>query len=58
MLYNLKELTRLHISSQANEHHRAHLESLPSTSYPLKAQGDIEEIPETQRITAEALGHR
>ncbi|KAL3417358.1 zinc-finger domain-containing protein [Phlyctema vagabunda] len=42
----------------ANEHHRAHLQSLPSTSYPLEAQGHEAEIPESQRITDEALGQR
>jgi NADH dehydrogenase (ubiquinone) Fe-S protein 6 len=43
---------------QANEHHRKHLESLPETAYPLVAQGDAAEIPESQRITDEALGQR
>ncbi|TAQ87721.1 hypothetical protein B7494_g3940 [Chlorociboria aeruginascens] len=42
----------------ANEHHRAHLESLPDTSYPLKTTGDAAEIPQSQRITDEALGQR
>lgn len=43
---------------QANEHHRKHLESLPETSYPLVSQGNAAEVPESQRITDEALGHR
>ncbi|KAH7348687.1 hypothetical protein BKA65DRAFT_501153 [Rhexocercosporidium sp. MPI-PUGE-AT-0058] len=42
----------------ANEHHREHLESLPSTTYPLAPQGNAAEIPESQRITNEALGQR
>lgn len=43
---------------QANEHHRKHLESLPSTSYPLEPLGDPAEVPESQRITDEVLGQR
>jgi hypothetical protein len=43
---------------KANEHHRKHLESLPETAYPLVAQGDAAEIPESHRITDEALGQR
>jgi len=46
------------ICLKANEHHRKHLESLPETAYPLVAQGDAAEIPESQRITNEALGQR
>ncbi|EKD21282.1 uncharacterized protein L3040_000678 [Drepanopeziza brunnea f. sp. 'multigermtubi'] len=42
----------------ANEHHRAHLESLPETAYPLAPQGTAAEINESQRITNEALGQR
>ncbi|KAE8447927.1 hypothetical protein EG329_009999 [Mollisiaceae sp. DMI_Dod_QoI] len=42
----------------ANEHHRKHLESLPDTAYPLAPRGDAAEIPESQRITDEALGQR
>jgi len=42
----------------AYEHHRKHLESLPSTSYPLVAQGDAAEVPISQRITDEGLGQR
>ncbi|PBP16034.1 NADH-ubiquinone oxidoreductase [Diplocarpon rosae] len=42
----------------ANEHHRAHLESLPETAYPLAPRGNSTEIPESQRITDEALGQR
>ncbi|KAF1962594.1 NADH-ubiquinone oxidoreductase [Byssothecium circinans] len=42
----------------ANEHHRAHLESLPETSYPLGPRGDPAEVHESQRITDEPLGQR
>ncbi|KAH8805627.1 hypothetical protein F5884DRAFT_886071 [Xylogone sp. PMI_703] len=44
----------------ANEHHRHHLESLPkeAVAYPLEPQGNAAEVPETQRITDEALGQR
>ncbi|EPE33093.1 hypothetical protein GLAREA_06105 [Glarea lozoyensis ATCC 20868] len=42
----------------ANEHHRAHLESLHTTPYPLEPQGKAAEVPESQRITDEALGQR
>ncbi|KAH7135007.1 NADH-ubiquinone oxidoreductase [Dendryphion nanum] len=42
----------------AHEHHRAHLESLPQTSYPLAPQGDAAEVQETQRITEEPFGQR
>ncbi|KAH7413030.1 hypothetical protein BKA64DRAFT_731227 [Cadophora sp. MPI-SDFR-AT-0126] len=42
----------------ANEHHRKHLESLPSTPYSLAPKGNAAEIPESQRITNEALGQR
>jgi len=42
----------------ANEHHREHLESMPSTIYPLAPKGDAAEVPESQRITDEALGQR
>jgi NADH dehydrogenase (ubiquinone) Fe-S protein 6 len=47
----------LTLSSQANEHHRKHLEA-QHTPYPLEAKGDPAEIPESQRITNEALGQR
>jgi NADH dehydrogenase (ubiquinone) Fe-S protein 6 len=43
---------------KANKHHQEHLESLSSTSYPLVAQGDAAEAPESQRITDEALSQR
>ncbi|KAI9676008.1 MAG: hypothetical protein M1817_000751 [Caeruleum heppii] len=43
---------------QAKEQHRKYLESLPSTPYPLKPLGDTAEVPESQRITDEALGQR
>ncbi|KAF2465187.1 NADH-ubiquinone oxidoreductase [Lindgomyces ingoldianus] len=42
----------------AHEHHRKHLESLPSTPYPLGPTGDPAEVPESQRITDEPLGQR
>ncbi|KAG9230951.1 hypothetical protein BJ875DRAFT_470826 [Amylocarpus encephaloides] len=42
----------------ANEHHRKHLESLPTTAYPLAPQGKASEVPESQQITSEALGQR
>ncbi|KAI9809488.1 MAG: hypothetical protein M1826_003879 [Phylliscum demangeonii] len=42
----------------ANEHHRAHLQSLPRTSYPLEPTGDEAEVAETQRTTDEPLGQR
>ncbi|OCK75898.1 NADH-ubiquinone oxidoreductase [Lepidopterella palustris CBS 459.81] len=42
----------------AHEHHRKHLESLPSTSYPLAPTGDPAEVPVSQRITNEPLGQR
>ncbi|KAF2734344.1 hypothetical protein EJ04DRAFT_466863 [Polyplosphaeria fusca] len=42
----------------ANEHHRKHLESLPSTPYPLGPSGDPAEVQESQRITDEPLGQR
>ncbi|KAJ0416368.1 zinc-finger domain-containing protein [Aspergillus carlsbadensis] len=35
----------------AHEHHRAYLQSLPETSYPLEATGDAAEVNETQRVT-------
>ncbi|KAI9830044.1 MAG: hypothetical protein M1819_005874 [Sarea resinae] len=42
----------------AHEKHRAHLESLPKTSYPLGPTGDAAEVEESQRITDEAFGQR
>ena len=44
--------------SQANEHHRAHLKSLPSTSYPLEPLNDPAEVPENQRVSDEPFGQR
>ncbi|KAJ9196648.1 hypothetical protein DTO164E3_6178 [Paecilomyces variotii] len=35
----------------AHEKHRPYLESLPATTYPLKATGDPAEVNETQRVT-------
>lgn len=43
---------------QANEHHRAHLESLPETPYPLSARGDAAEINESQKVTDEPMAQR
>lgn len=43
---------------QAQEQHRAYLESLPATSYPLKPLGDAAEVNEQQRITDGALEQR
>lgn len=43
---------------KAHEHHRKVLEAQPSTTYPLKPTGDPAEVPESQRVTDEALGHR
>ncbi|KAF2788068.1 NADH-ubiquinone oxidoreductase, partial [Melanomma pulvis-pyrius CBS 109.77] len=42
----------------AHEHNRAHLESLPSTPYPLGPIGDPAEVPESQKITDEPLAQR
>ncbi|MCJ1246809.1 hypothetical protein MMC30_004018 [Trapelia coarctata] len=42
----------------ANNHHRKHLESLPSTSYPLVAQSDPAEVMEPQKVTDEPLAQR
>jgi len=42
----------------ANEHHRKHIESLPSNSYPLTPEGHSAEVPESQRVTDEPLGQR
>ncbi|KAF2403066.1 NADH-ubiquinone oxidoreductase [Trichodelitschia bisporula] len=42
----------------ANEHHRKHLESLPSTSYPLTASEDPAVVVESQRVTDEPFGQR
>lgn len=36
---------------QAHEQHRAYLESLPATSYPLKATDDPAQVNESQRVT-------
>ncbi|KAB8233401.1 hypothetical protein ETB97_001366 [Aspergillus alliaceus] len=42
----------------AHEQHRAYLESLPATSYPLKPTGDAAEVNETQRVTEGGLEQR
>lgn len=52
------ELLEHQLIFQANEHHREHLESLPSTPYPLSPQGDAAEVPESQRITDGPLEQR
>lgn len=36
---------------QAHEQHRAYLESLPATSYPLKPTEDPAQVNESQRVT-------
>ena len=46
------------IESQANEHHRKHLESLPSTTYPLSPQNDPAEVDGPQRVSDEAFAQR
>lgn len=38
---------------QAYEHHREHLQSLPSTPYPLEPFGDNADVEESQRFTDE-----
>ncbi|KAL8943703.1 MAG: hypothetical protein Q9216_000902 [Gyalolechia sp. 2 TL-2023] len=42
----------------ANEHHRKHLQSLPSTTYPLEPQGAVGEVAETQRVSDEPFAQR
>ncbi|KAI4138157.1 MAG: hypothetical protein LQ340_008069 [Diploschistes diacapsis] len=42
----------------AHEHHRKHLESLPSTSFPLAPQNDPVEVEEPHRVTDEAFAQR
>lgn len=44
--------------SQANEHHRTYLESLPSTPYPLTPQGNAAEVNLNQRVTDGAFEQR
>jgi hypothetical protein len=46
--------------SQAHEHHRSHLQSLPKEElgYPLEPTGDAAEVSETQRVTDEPLAQR
>src|SRR5271156_4174443 len=43
--------TSLLIMRKANEHHRKHLESLPSTSYPLGPTSDPAEVSAPRRVT-------
>ena len=43
---------------QAHEHHRKHLESLPSTSYPLGPTNDPAEVEESQQVTDGVLEQR
>jgi hypothetical protein len=54
-LYGVNARTDL---GKANEHHRKYLESLPSTSYPLKPTGDPVEVGEPQKVTDEPLAQR
>ncbi|KAL8873076.1 MAG: hypothetical protein Q9174_001397 [Haloplaca sp. 1 TL-2023] len=42
----------------AHEHHRKHLQSLPSTTYPLEPQGAVGEVPESQRVSDEPFAVR
>ncbi|KAF3396424.1 Lactobacillus shifted protein [Penicillium rolfsii] len=42
----------------AHEQHRAYLESLPATSYPLEPTNDSAEVNESQRVTDGALEQR
>ncbi|KKY28404.1 putative nadh-ubiquinone oxidoreductase [Phaeomoniella chlamydospora] len=42
----------------AHEHHRKHLESLPSTSYPLGPTNDPAEVEESQQVTDGVLEQR
>lgn len=42
----------------AHEHHRKHLQSLPSTTYPLEPVGEPAEVPQQQRISDEAFAQR
>ena len=44
--------------SQAHEHNRAYLQSLPETSYPLEPTGDAAEVNEEQRITPGGYSQR
>ena len=45
---------------QAHEHHRKHLESLPSEElgYPLEPTGNAAEVNEAQKVTDEPLAQR
>lgn len=43
---------------QAQEQHRAYLESLPATSYPLKPTDDPAQVNEKQRVTEGGLEQR
>lgn len=60
-MYMLSTIISAHLLTrlQANTHHRKYLESLPSTSYPLKSTGDPAEvrIPQTPTILGEIQGH-
>lgn len=44
--------------SQAHEHHRAYLKSLPATSYPLEPTNDAADVNEAQRVTEGGLEQR
>ncbi len=43
---------------QAQQQHRKLLEAQESTSFPLDPVGDAAEVPESQRVSDEAFGHR
>lgn len=50
-------LTEL-LGFQAYEHHKQHLQSLPSTPYPLDPLGDNAEVIEPQKVTDEPFAQR
>lgn len=50
-------LTEL-LGFQAYEHHKQHLQSLPSTPYPLDPLGDNAEVVEPQKVTDEPFAQR
>lgn len=55
---NPLSITQFANTLKANEHNRAHLESLETTPYPLEPLGKPVEVAENQRITEEGLGQR
>jgi NADH dehydrogenase (ubiquinone) Fe-S protein 6 len=46
--------------SQAHEHYRKHLQSLPAEElgYPLEPTGDVAEVNESQKVTDEPFAQR